>query len=181
MSKDYDGAAGQLTNIHDWLCEDFPYTWDEDGRAAPLSYPDDMVTTYDYHQVGRPIELPTQLSDSYLAVPNPDYLNLSYTYAPQGTVEQEMVHRDDLGRSASSATTTSSVSFESLDRVQQVGVEDLVGSVGTSTSSTWAFVHDDAGAVLQPGDGSTLAYDAAGSLTTRTQGSLLKEVDPWLT
>ncbi|BDO42095.1 hypothetical protein CELD12_15850 [Cellulomonas sp. NTE-D12] len=147
----YD-AAGQLTKVSDWTGGDYQYSWTKDGQVDTLTYPNGVATHHAYDTAGQTTAITSDTSAGT------QLLKLAYAYDNAGQLTSQTADRSTGPRAPpTTATTTSTYTWDPLGQLGQV--------TGTETG---AYGFTSTGQLTQLPDGTTLGYDSAGQVTTRT-------------
>ncbi|WP_291764112.1 RHS repeat-associated core domain-containing protein [Cellulomonas sp. 73-145] len=144
--------AGQLTKVSDWAGGDYQYTWTKDGQVETLTYPNGIATHHTYDTAGQATAL---TSDNSAGT---QLLKLAYAYDDAGQLTSQTADRSTGPRAPpTTPTTTSTYTWDPLGQLGQVtGAE--AGAYGFTTT----------GQLTQLPDGTSLTYDTAGQVSTRT-------------
>ena len=148
----YD-AAGQLSNVSDWEDRDYQYTWTPDSQVDTLTYPNGVVTHHTYDPAGQATAITSDTSAGT------QLLALAYAYDNAGQLTSQSTDRSTGPRAPPPPppVTTSTYSWDQQGQLGQVtGLE--TGSYGFTAT----------GQLTQLADGTTLTYDTAGQVTTRS-------------
>lgn len=147
----YD-AAGQLTKVSDWTGGDYQYSWTKDGQVDTLTYPNGVATHHTYDTAGQTTAITSDTSAGT------QLLKLAYTYDNAGQLTSQTTDRSTGPRAPpTTPTTTSTYTWDPLGQLGQV-----------TGSETGAYGFTTTGQLTHLADGTSLTYDTAGQVTTRT-------------
>jgi len=145
VQRGYDDA-GRLTSVSDWLGHTTTFTPDPDSNVTAEVYPNGTTATTGYDNADRP----TSISDAPTSAPSSPFASFGYTRDANEQVGSVT--------SAGVPADTHSYTYTALNQLHTVDTQ----SYGYSTADN----------VVQLGNGTQLAYDAASQLTTTAPAAI---------